>query len=69
MVLTAIGGILFGGFMSEKYSTYVYILDIVNENLLITVVSRDIPIGRESFSKISHHGVAYVFGGYVTGVV
>ncbi|CAD8068052.1 unnamed protein product [Paramecium primaurelia] len=69
MILTTLGGIVFGGIMNEKYSIEVYILDIVNENLLIKVVSGDIPIGRENFSMISHHGVAYVFGGYVTGVV
>lgn len=69
MVLTAIGGLVFGGFMGEKYSNDVYILDIVNEKWLKPVVSGDIPIGRESFSMVSHHGVAYIFGGYATGVI
>lgn len=69
MVLTAIGGLVFGGFVGDKYSNEIYILDIVNEKWLKPVVSGEIPIGRDGFSMISHHGVAYIFGGYATGVV
>lgn len=31
MVLTNVGGIIFGGYIGETYSNDVYILDLVNE--------------------------------------
>lgn len=69
MVLTLLGGLIFGGFVGEIYSNDVYILDIVNERWGKPTAGGDVPIGRESFAMTYHHGVAYVFGGYATGAV
>lgn len=69
MVLTSIGGIIFGGFIGENYTNDIFVLDIVNERWGKPTAGGEIPIARESFSMTYHHGVVYVFGGYATGTV
>lgn len=69
MVLTKLGGLIFGGFVGEVYTNDIYILDFVNERWGKPSGGGDVPLGRESFSMTYHHGLTYVFGGYAKGMV